>query len=76
MAPSGKPASLHAKCAVADGRILFISSANLTEYAMALNMELGVLINGGELPGRVVDHFGRLIENGTLRRMQQQEQGD
>ena len=73
--PSGKPASLHAKCAVADGRLLFISSANLTEYAMALNMELGVLINGGELPGRVVDHFGRLIENGTLRRMLQQEQG-
>ena len=68
--PSGKPASLHAKCAVADGELLFISSANLTGYALALNMELGVLIKGGDLPGRVVDHFGRLIENGVLRRVQ------
>lgn len=75
LGPSGKPASLHAKCAVADGRLLFISSANLTGYALALNMELGVLIKGGDLPGRVVDHFGRLIENGTLRRTQHQEQG-
>jgi phosphatidylserine/phosphatidylglycerophosphate/cardiolipin synthase-like enzyme len=75
LGPSGKPASLHAKCAVADGELLFISSANLTGYALALNMELGVLIKGGDLPGRVVDHFGRLIENGTLRRTQHQEQG-
>ena len=66
---TGKPASLHAKCAVADGRVLFISSANLTEYAMALNMELGVLITGGELPGRVVSHFERLMETDVLRRI-------
>lgn len=69
--PSGKPASLHVKCAVADRRTLFVSSANLTEYAMALNMELGVLIKGGELPGRVAEHFEHLMENGTLRRIQQ-----
>ena len=75
LGPSGKPASLHAKCAVADGELLFVSSANLTGYALALNMEMGVLIKGGDLPGRVVDHFGRLIENGTLRRTQHQEQG-
>ena len=60
--------------AQADGDTLFISSANLTRYATALNMELGVLIKGGDLPGRVASHFERLIENGTLRRMQQQEQ--
>jgi len=42
---------------------------------MALNMDLSVLIKGGDLPGRVASHFERLIENGTLRRMQQQEQG-
>ncbi len=72
--PGGKPASLHAKCAVADDKLLFISSANLTGYALALNMELGVLIQGGELPGRVVDHFGRLMAAGTLRRIQYQEQ--
>lgn len=65
---TGKPASLHAKCAVADGCMLFISSANLTEYAMKLNMELGVLIKGGELPERMTSHFERLIESNTLQR--------
>ncbi len=74
LGPSGKPASLHAKCAAADSELLFVSSANLTGYALALNMELGVLIHGGDLPGRVVDHFGRLMEAGTLRRVQHEEQ--
>ncbi len=58
--------SLHAKTAVADKDLLFISSANLTEYALKLNMELGVLIKGGPLPGNVVAHFNRLIEDGVL----------
>lgn len=30
--------------------IAFISSANLTEYALSLNMELGILVKGGNLP--------------------------
>lgn len=62
----GKHGSLHVKCAVADRRHLFISSANLTEYALTLNMELGVLIEGGDLPETVADHFSRLIEDGLL----------
>src|SRR5262249_35573086 len=41
--PDGRHGSLHAKVAVADGKITLISSANLTEYAMNLNMELGIL---------------------------------
>src|SRR5262245_32332047 len=45
---NGKPGILHVKCAVADGKRLFLSSANLTEYAFTLNMELGLLITGGE----------------------------
>lgn len=64
----GKTGSLHAKCAVADDRTLFISSANLTQYAMNLNMELGVLIRGGPLPGQVATHFGRLIADNVLVR--------
>lgn len=28
---------------------------------MGLNMELGVLVRGGELPGRVQGHFGKLV---------------
>lgn len=62
----GKYGSLHVKCAVADEALLFISSANLTEYALTLNMELGVLIRGGPLPGDVAAHFNRLIEDGVL----------
>jgi phosphatidylserine/phosphatidylglycerophosphate/cardiolipin synthase-like enzyme len=64
--PGGKVASLHVKCAAADGRWLFVSSANLTEYAFTLNMELGLLVTGGELPGRVEGHFDRLIADGVL----------
>ncbi len=62
----GKHGSLHVKCAVADEDILFISSANLTEYALTLNMELGVLIKGGPLPSDVATHFTHLIEDKVL----------
>lgn len=64
--PNGKYGSLHAKVAVADEDMLYISSANLTEYAMNLNMEMGILIVGGELPARVQGHFDELILEGTL----------
>ena len=63
---AGKHGSLHAKCAVADDEALFVSSANLTEYALNLNMELGILVRGGDLPGRAVGHLGRLVEEGVL----------
>ncbi len=36
---------------------------------MSLNMELGVLIRGSELPGQVRVHFERLIGAGVLRRV-------
>jgi phosphatidylserine/phosphatidylglycerophosphate/cardiolipin synthase-like enzyme len=62
----GRYGSLHVKCAVADEQQLFISSANLTEYALTLNMELGILIKGGPLPGSVAAHFDYLIEAGIL----------
>jgi phosphatidylserine/phosphatidylglycerophosphate/cardiolipin synthase-like enzyme len=51
---------------VADGHWLFLSSANLTEYAFTINMELGVLVTSGKLPGQVEEHFDRLVANGTL----------
>ncbi|MCB9102307.1 MAG: phospholipase [Anaerolineales bacterium] len=62
----GKYGSFHVKCAVADEELLFISSANLTEYALTLNMELGVLIKGGPQPRNVTAHFSRLMEDGVL----------
>jgi len=66
----GRHGSLHAKVAIADGRVMLVSSANLTEYALTLNMELGVLIHGGPAPGRVAEHLGRLVELGTFRRVE------
>jgi phosphatidylserine/phosphatidylglycerophosphate/cardiolipin synthase-like enzyme len=66
---SGKLGILHVKCAVADGRWLFLSSANLTEYAFTINRELGVLVTGGSLPGQVQEHFDRLIANNLLCRV-------
>ena len=60
---------LHVKCAVADGRWLFLSSANLTEQAFTINMELGLLLTGGLLPGQVEQQFDRLIGTGVLERV-------
>lgn len=65
----GKHGSLHAKFAVTDGTTLLISSANLTHYAMTLNMELGILIRGGNLPGQMEKHLNRLIEQQTFRKL-------
>ena len=68
----GKVGSLHAKCAVADGQRLYVSSANLTDYAMLLNMEMGVVVEGHELPERVEQLFVELIANETLAEIAQE----
>jgi phosphatidylserine/phosphatidylglycerophosphate/cardiolipin synthase-like enzyme len=64
--PSGKRGFIHVKCAVADRRLAFVSSANLTAYAMEANMELGVLIRGGLVPQRIAAHFEQLVSKGVL----------
>lgn len=64
---AGRTGSLHAKCATADDRIAFVSSANLTEYAMHLNIELGVLIEDGPLPAALGNHFRGLLHTGQWR---------
>jgi phosphatidylserine/phosphatidylglycerophosphate/cardiolipin synthase-like enzyme len=66
---AGKHGILHVKCAVADGRWLFLSSANLTEHAFSINMELGMLVTGGPLPVQVQEQFDRLIANEVLARV-------
>lgn len=63
---NGKIGILHVKCAVADGHRMFLSSANFTEYAFTINMELGLLVTGGNLPAQVELHFERLIQIGSL----------
>ena len=63
--PEGKYGSLHAKIAISENQI-YISSANLTDYAMNLNMEMGILVTGGELPEQARCHFDDLIAGGVL----------
>jgi len=63
---ANKYGTLHAKAAVADGQCLLISSANLTEHAMSLNMELGLLITGGELPRKLDLLLDDFVERGVF----------
>lgn len=66
---NGKVGILHVKCAVADSHSMFLSSANFTDYAFTINMELGLLVTGGKLPRQVQQHFDHLIDSGTLHRV-------
>lgn len=66
---AGRYGRMHVKCALADRRMLFLSSANLTGAAMNSNMELGVLIEGGDIPERVQSQFDQLIARGMLQRV-------
>jgi phosphatidylserine/phosphatidylglycerophosphate/cardiolipin synthase-like enzyme len=52
---------VHAKVAVCDESLCFISSANLTGHAMEKNMEAGVLIRGGSLPIKLQNHLEALV---------------
>jgi phosphatidylserine/phosphatidylglycerophosphate/cardiolipin synthase-like enzyme len=60
--------AVHAKCAVADGNIAFITSANLTTAAMDKNMELGVLVKGGYLPLKLHQHLESLVLSNIIKR--------
>ena len=62
----GKTGSLHAKFAIVDHQKLLVSSANLTNYAMTLNMEMGVLIHSPSFVLEAVEHIDRLITDGHL----------
>ena len=65
----GKFGSLHAKIAVADKKNVFISSANLTDYAMDLNMELGVMIEDRKIGVQITDLFNNMIVNSVLQKL-------
>lgn len=57
---------VHAKVAVADGDVCFITSANLTGHAMEQNMEVGVLISGGQIPRLLYEHLQALVDTKTV----------
>ena len=51
---------------VGDSNRVFLSSANLTEYAFMLNMELGVLIKGGTVPKEIEGQIDSLILHNVI----------
>ena len=61
--------SVHAKVAVADDKICFITSANLTGYAMEKNMEAGVLVTEGHIPNLLREHLQSLVDTKTVTRI-------
>jgi phosphatidylserine/phosphatidylglycerophosphate/cardiolipin synthase-like enzyme len=58
-------AALHAKLVAADERIALLGSANLTDKALAVNLELGVIIRDPDVVSRIVRHFRSLMEPGA-----------
>ncbi len=62
----GRSGLMHVKAAVADSQVAFLSSANLTDAALERNMELGVLVRGGNMPGAIDELIDSLIESGAL----------
>lgn len=60
---------VHAKIAVADGKAAFLTSANLTGYALEKNMEAGVVISGGAVPTNLRSHLHALIETKLIRKV-------
>lgn len=66
---SGRVGSLHIKCIVQDGKTVFLSSANLTEYAFTTNMELGTLIRSRSVSSQIEKHVASLMEMGILEHL-------
>lgn len=59
---AGRQGSLHMKVAIADRHHLFITSANLTNYALSLNMEMGLLVHSRAIACQVSQHLDQLIQ--------------
>lgn len=58
--------SVHAKVAVADDRLAFVTSANLTGHAMERNMEAGVLLRCGEHPRKLAEYLDSMVTTGVI----------
>jgi phosphatidylserine/phosphatidylglycerophosphate/cardiolipin synthase-like enzyme len=65
--PGPTPGRLHAKLAVADGEVAFVTSANLTGSAIERNLECGLLVHGGPAPRRLAGHIAALMRDGVLQ---------
>lgn len=60
-----KHRKLHAKVLVADEQDALVTSANLTMYALDINMEMGARL-AGDPAAKITDHFNRLIASEIL----------
>lgn len=58
---------VHAKVAVADDSIAFLTSANLTGHALEKNMEAGIFVTGGHIPVSLRAHLHALVETKVIR---------
>jgi phosphatidylserine/phosphatidylglycerophosphate/cardiolipin synthase-like enzyme len=66
---SEQGAKMHAKLAVADRRLLLVTSANLTQSGVNKNIEAGLLVRGGTAPERAAEHVDGLRASGDLVRL-------
>lgn len=66
---TGRHGSLHMKVAITDRQHLFITSANLTNYALSLNMEMGLLVHSRTLSSQVAEHLDQLIQQEILSKI-------
>ncbi len=60
---------VHAKVAVADASIAFLTSANLTGHALEKNIEAGILIEGGSVPANLRSHLHALVDMKVIRQV-------
>jgi phosphatidylserine/phosphatidylglycerophosphate/cardiolipin synthase-like enzyme len=60
---------MHAKLAIADETVLFVTSANLTQAGIGKNIEAGILVRGGPAPARAAEHVRQLQACGALERL-------
>lgn len=63
-----KRTALHAKCVVADGEHVLVSSANFTEAAQERNVEVGLLVHSTSVAGRLRHFFDALAASGQFLR--------
>ncbi|MEV6866424.1 DISARM system phospholipase D-like protein DrmC [Streptosporangium subroseum] len=65
----GSVPALHAKVIAADEDVALLGSANLTDRALAHNLEVGVVLRDPDVVRRIVMHFRALMrpEDGPLR---------
>lgn len=62
----GHVVSMHAKCVVADGARVLITSANFTEAAQVRNIEVGVTLRDAVLAQTLTRQFENLVATGLL----------